>query len=575
VNSAAVGNDGRIYAFISPQRGNYPEADFPPYLRAYDIATNTWSASIHPPVTLPQKWSGIASAAAGRIYVAGGSTTDGSSATVFLFDPRANTWQSARPMPAARSFWPLLPAGVAAYDSAQDSWGPVSPLKVPRVRPATAMGLDGRLYVLGGTNPNSEGWGISTPSRSTSWARHRPAPATAPAAPTNLSASAGKGKGTVSLKWTQSATSGVTQNRIYRSTSSGGPYTLLATVNAGTTFTDTSVASRMTYYYVMTAVRTYNYNRTVVALQKGADVSATDRDGRTALHFAVLGKEGAEDSFPSEELIQLLLRARARLDAVDNQGRTPLFLALEKDAAIPVKLLLEQGADVNVAASDGRTPLMLAAIHRNLVVTAALIERGAKVDAADRQGNTAFYYSLLPPPKARDAGEEFSRNLNTAFFKAGALSSYLLEKGADPRTVGAKGLSGLHLIAAYGTPDLLKKAMARGGDVDMRASGGVTPLMMATMSGRADIAKVLLEKGADPKAADEKGVTVLMCAAEGARYVIAERLLAAGADLAVRAASGETARDFALKRKHTALVNLLDGRIAASNSAAPSVSKPQ
>jgi uncharacterized protein len=326
---------------------------------------------------------------------------------------------------------------------------------------------------------------------------------------------------------------------------------------------------------LLTAVRTYNYNRTVMALQKGADISATDREGRTVLHFAVLGKEGAENSFPSEELIQLLLRARARLDAVDKQGRTPLFVAMEKDEAIPVKLLLEQGANVNVAASDGRTPLMLAAIHRNLVVTAALIERGAKVNAADRHGNTAFYYSLLPPPKPRNLGEEFSRNLNTAFFKAGALSTYLLEKGADPRTVGAKGLSGPHLIAAYGTPDLLKKAMARGGDVDIRASGGVTPLMMATTAGRADIARVLLEKGADPRAADEKGVTVLMRAAEGARYVIAERLLAAGTDPTVRAVSGETARDFALKRKHTALVNLLDASIAARNAAPAPTSKPQ
>lgn len=72
------------------------------------------------------------------------------------------------------------------------------------------------------------------------------------AAPTGLVASAAKKK--VSLKWAQSPTPGITQNRIYRSTYRGGPYALRATVSAGTSYSDTSVTSRVTYYYVVTAV---------------------------------------------------------------------------------------------------------------------------------------------------------------------------------------------------------------------------------------------------------------------------------------------------------------------------------
>jgi fibronectin type 3 domain-containing protein len=58
----------------------------------------------------------------------------------------------------------------------------------------------------------------------------------------------------VTLKWTQSSSPGVTQNRIYRSTTSSGGYSLRATINAGTTYTDTSVSVGVTYYYVVTAV---------------------------------------------------------------------------------------------------------------------------------------------------------------------------------------------------------------------------------------------------------------------------------------------------------------------------------
>lgn len=80
-----------------------------------------------------------------------------------------------------------------------------------------------------------------------------PTGAPPPAAPTNLTASAPNGKRRIDLRWTQSSSTGVTQNRIYRSTTSGG-YNLRATISAGTSFSDTSVSSRTTYYYVVTAV---------------------------------------------------------------------------------------------------------------------------------------------------------------------------------------------------------------------------------------------------------------------------------------------------------------------------------
>jgi hypothetical protein len=56
------------------------------------------------------------------------------------------------------------------------------------------------------------------------------------------------------LSWTAS-TSVVTGYNIYRGGTSGGPYTKInSSLNAGTTFTDSSVLSGQTYYYVTTAV---------------------------------------------------------------------------------------------------------------------------------------------------------------------------------------------------------------------------------------------------------------------------------------------------------------------------------
>jgi cellulose 1,4-beta-cellobiosidase len=57
----------------------------------------------------------------------------------------------------------------------------------------------------------------------------------------------------VTLGWSPSTTTGVTYN-VYRGTLSGGPYSLLSSGLSSTSYTDTSVQSGSTYYYVTTAV---------------------------------------------------------------------------------------------------------------------------------------------------------------------------------------------------------------------------------------------------------------------------------------------------------------------------------
>ena len=69
------------------------------------------------------------------------------------------------------------------------------------------------------------------------------------ATPTGLVATAGIEQ--VALKWM--ASSNATSYNVKRATTSGGPYTTIATVTA-TNYTDTDVPGRTTYYYVVSAV---------------------------------------------------------------------------------------------------------------------------------------------------------------------------------------------------------------------------------------------------------------------------------------------------------------------------------
>jgi fibronectin type 3 domain-containing protein len=72
---------------------------------------------------------------------------------------------------------------------------------------------------------------------------------TVPAAPTGLQATAGNAQ--VSLSW--NASTGATSYNVKRSTTSGGPYTTVASPTA-TNYTDTGLTNGTTYYYVVSAV---------------------------------------------------------------------------------------------------------------------------------------------------------------------------------------------------------------------------------------------------------------------------------------------------------------------------------
>ncbi len=58
----------------------------------------------------------------------------------------------------------------------------------------------------------------------------------------------------VTLTWSASSSPGVSYYRVYRGTVSGGPYSLLTNAVSTTSYTDSSVKSGSTYYYVTTAV---------------------------------------------------------------------------------------------------------------------------------------------------------------------------------------------------------------------------------------------------------------------------------------------------------------------------------
>lgn len=100
-------------------------------------------------------------------------------------------------------------------------------------------------------------------------------------------------------------------------------------------------------------------------------------DNWHALHFA-----------RSVHMVGRLLGMRARLDATDIRGLTPLMVAAREGNEQVAAALLEAGANVNAACARGRSAIFYAADKPapSEAIIVELVRRGARLRVADRDG---------------------------------------------------------------------------------------------------------------------------------------------------------------------------------------------
>jgi len=116
-------------------------------------------------------------------------------------------------------------------------------------------------------------------------------------------------------------------------------------------------------------------------LKTGAKVDAADHNGSTLL---------AGSGFFDPNVTRVLVEAGAYVDAFDKEGQTALMKAAGYGFKQAIQVLIDHHADVNLKDASGRTALMHAASGRFSDAIPLLLEDGADPNARDYSGKSAL-----------------------------------------------------------------------------------------------------------------------------------------------------------------------------------------
>ena len=239
----------------------------------------------------------------------------------------------------------------------------------------------------------------------------------------------------------------------------------------------------------------------VLFVNAGMSIETQNEQGWTPLMVALF-----EDR---EDIALFLIKKGANINFADRSGYRPIHWAAYKGYPTVIRELATRGAEVNVTTHFGWPPLMQAAARGHADTVATLIELGAVVSAHDNERWTALHKACSNDDRS--------------------VVAVLLKHGAAVNAAHRDGTTALHLATRLGHTVLVATLLKAGARPDLPDEKGVTPLHLAATHQNLTVTSLLLDSNADVSPQDKRGATPLMCAVEVGALSVVRRLIGAGA----------------------------------------------
>ncbi len=200
------------------------------------------------------------------------------------------------------------------------------------------------------------------------------------------------------------------------------------------------------------------------------------------LIFAALGcsqsQVGLSEAMKNGEymLAEQLIENGANMNALNEQGLTPLQESIFRKDRKAARLLILWGANVNVnSGPQNYSPLHLAVLSADADLVWALLIAGADPNLTDSNDETPIFLAVR-------AGDK-------------QVAEALIARGARINIEGPLGQYPLHIAARYGYTNLVRLFLARGADVNPRDDNEVTPYGIALDQNNLAVAEILKQAG--------------------------------------------------------------------------------
>lgn len=265
-----------------------------------------------------------------------------------------------------------------------------------------------------------------------------------------------------------------------------------------------------------------------ILIENGANINAVDFEGWSALSYVVNNGD--------IEIAKLLLENKAKI-------KGELLLAIKSPIAESridmIKLLIDNKANINYSDDDGFTPLNIAIESGDMELTKFLITNGANVNSLMQDGVSLIGYAIA------------QNNMD--------LLQILIENGANVNYTGGDSWANTPLQTAsrLGLDNVVRILLTRNADINAVDMNGNTALHTAALNSQLSIVKLLLEKNPNLDIQNKVGNTALHLAVISGNIDIVGELVLKGANTRIRNNDGKYPRDIARANNSAAIFEVL------------------
>ena len=219
-------------------------------------------------------------------------------------------------------------------------------------------------------------------------------------------------------------------------------------------------------------------------LERGADVNAVTKRGRSALLLAAMSDNSAG-------IVRLLMAKGADPKVVDVLKVNALNAAVRGNDLETIKIIADAGIAIDVPDFTGSTPLIGAASNGNLPAVKLLLAKGANVNAVSGDG------SFQKVKAGTIALGNWTPLLASASLGSPEMIAVLLDAGANVNARDVRGMTSLMLAVATDrpNPDGVRTLIDRKADVNVRSLAGETALDWARKIGNPSVVRMLERAG--------------------------------------------------------------------------------